>query len=250
VLVVDQANPLTGSTTVQAGTLRLADGAALASSRLAVMSGGTAEIAPGLTTTVAGLGLSGSGLVDVTSGFLIVGGGLSATDLVTQILAGRGDGSWTGSSGITSSTAAAEVAQGAARAVGWLDNGDGSLSVAYAAPGDSNLDWSVDVLDAANVLAGGKFNTGDPATWLEGDFTYDGVVDVLDAADFITTGLYNQGSYNASPGAAGGVAAVPEPSAWLLACGACAACLALRRHRPRSPDLTIGGFLEKAVMRR
>jgi hypothetical protein len=176
-------------------------------------------------TTVGGLDLSAGGLMDVTSGFVTVAGGLSATDLVTQILAGRGDGSWNGTSGITSSTAAADVALGAARAVGWLDNGDGSVAFAFAAPGDTNLDWQVDVLDAANVLASGKFNTGDPATWSEGDFNYDGVVDVLDAADFITTGLYNSGAYNPPAGAVGSVAAVPEPAAWTLLMGGLGAAI-------------------------
>jgi hypothetical protein len=108
------------------------------------------------------------------------------------------------------------VAQGTPRAVGWLDNGDGSVSFAFAAPGDTNLDWQVDVLDAANVIAAGTFNAGDPATWAQGDFNYDGVVNVLDAADFLTTGLYNQGFYNPPPAAVGAVAAVPEPTTWLL----------------------------------
>jgi fibronectin-binding autotransporter adhesin len=218
-LVVDQANTLSGSTTVQGGVLQLTNASSLAASTLGVVAGGTAQVADYLITSVGGLDLSGNGLVDVTSGFTIVGSGLSATDLVTHILAGRGDGSWNGTSGITSSTAAADVALGAARAVGWLDNGDGSLSFAYAAPGDSNLDWQVDVLDAANVLTAGKFNTGDPATWAEGDFNYDGVVDVLDAADFITTGLYNAGVYNPPSGGVGAVAAVPEPSTWALLAG-------------------------------
>jgi autotransporter-associated beta strand protein len=231
-LVVDQANTLTGATTVQEGVLQLANGAALGSSTLAVAAGGTAEVANFLMTTVAGLDLARNGLVDVTSGFMTVTSGLSATDLVSQILAGRDGGSWTGTSGITSSTAAAEVALGASRAVGWLDNGDGSLAFAYAAPGDTNLDWQVDVRDAANVLTAGKFNTGDPATWAEGDFNYDGVVDVLDAADFITTGLYNAGIYNPSQGSIGAVAAVPEPSAWALLAGgvALSACLVARRR--------------------
>jgi autotransporter-associated beta strand protein len=230
-LVVDQANTLTGSTAVQGGVLQLANGSALGSSTLAVVAGGTAQVADYLMTTVGGLDLAGGGLFDVTSGFVTVAGGLSAADLVTQILAGRGDGSWNGTSGITSSTAAAAGALGAARAVGWLDNGDGSLAFAYAAPGDTNLDWQVDVLDAANVLASGKFNTGDPATWAEGDFNYDGVVDVLDAADFITTGLYNDGAYNPPSGVAEGVAAVPEPS--LLAAGLAAVAMAFTTTRRR-----------------
>jgi hypothetical protein len=95
--------------------------------------------------------------------------------------------------------------------VGWLDNG-GSVTFAYAAAGDTNLDWFVDVQDAANFVASGKYGTGDPATWIEGDFTYDGVVDVLDAAEFAVTGLYGGPSYNSPSGGAGGIAAVPEPS--------------------------------------
>ncbi len=242
-LVVDQANTLTASTTVQGGVLQLANGSALASSTLAVVAGGTASVANSLTTTVGGLDLSGDGLVDVTSGFVTVASGLSATELVTQIIAGRNNGLWTGTSGITSSVAAAEVASLTPRAVGWLDNGDGSVAFAYAAPGDTNLDWQVNVLDAANMLTAGTFNTGSPATWKQGDFNYDGVVDVLDAADFIATGLYNQGIYNAAPGAVpgavGAVAAVPEPSTWMVFAGGFAALVSgagrCRRGGRRSP---------------
>ncbi|MGI9177519.1 MAG: beta strand repeat-containing protein, partial [Pirellulales bacterium] len=234
-LVVDQANTLTGSTTVQGGVLQVANASALGSSTLAVVAGGTAQVASFLTTTVGGLNLSGTGLVDVTSGFVRVASGLSATELVNQIIAGRNNGLWTGTSGITSSTAAAAVALSTPRAVGWLDNGSGSVSFAFAAPGDTNLDWQVNVLDAANILTSGKFNTGAPATWLQGDFNYDGVVDVLDAADFIATGLYNQGIYNAPSGALGTVAAVPEPSSMsvmaLVGLAGGAAAVARRRRR-------------------
>jgi hypothetical protein len=116
-------------------------------------------------------------------------------------------------SGITSSTAAAS---GGNRTVGWLDNGDGSVTFGFAAAGDTNLDWQVDILDAGNFLTLGKYDAGLSATWLEGDFNYDGVVDVLDAADFFGTGLYDAGNYNTPPGASG-IAAVPEPSAATLA---------------------------------
>jgi len=102
------------------------------------------------------------------------------------------------------------------------------VTAAFAAPGDTNLDWQVDVLDASNFLSFGKFDSGLPATWLEGDFNYDGVVDVLDAADFFGTGLYDVGSYNA-PAGASGIAAVPEPSAWSLAALAGAVLLWRRR---------------------
>jgi hypothetical protein len=45
------------------------------------------------------------------------------------------------------------------------------------------------------------FNSGSTSTWAGGDFTYDGVVDVLDAADFVGVGLYNTGTYLPSGGA-------------------------------------------------
>ena len=148
--------------------------------------------------------------------------------MLTALLAGRGDGSWNGTSGITSSAAASS---GGLRTVGWLDNGDGSLAVAYAAGGDTNLDWMVDILDAANFLSAGKFDSGDPATWNQGDFTYDGVVDILDAADFLSTGLFDAGFYNAPAPSAGSIAAVPEPASSGVAIGMAGLLLGWRLRR-------------------
>jgi hypothetical protein len=99
-----------------------------------------------------------------------------------------------------------------------LRHGDGSVTFAFAAPGDSNLDWKVDMLDVANLLGGGKFDGGPPASWIEGDFNEDGMVDILDASDFLATGLFDAGIYN--PAAAIGsdpVTAVPEPAGVVLA---------------------------------
>ena len=158
------------------------------------------------------------GLVDVGRGMVTVASGLSAADLVAKIVTGLGDGTWNGTAGITSSAAAAS---GGDRTVGWIDNGDGSVTFAFAAAGDTNLDWQVDIIDAANFLAAGKFDSGSPATWNQGDFTYDGVVDILDAASFLSNGLFDAGVYNPPAGSVGAVAAVPEPSLWAAAvvCG-------------------------------
>ena len=82
--------------------------------------------------------------------------------------------------------------------MGWLDHGDGSLTVAFAAPGDTNLDGTVDVLDVANFVTIGRYNAGDAggvADWADGDFTYDGLVDALDLSEFISSGLVDAGSY-------------------------------------------------------
>ena len=230
-LVITAANTLTGSTSVQQGALQLANGSALGSSTVIPVAGGTVSLAPYLQTTVGGLAPNAGGLVDLGSGLVTVASGLSPTDLVNAIVTGRGDGSWTGTSGITSSVAATDIASSIPRAVGWLDNGDGTVTAAFAAPGDTNLDWQVDVLDASNFLSFGKFDSGLPATWLEGDFNYDGVVDVLDAADFFGTGLYDAGNYNTPPGASGAVAAVPEPSG--LALLACVGGIAVAAYRRR-----------------
>jgi hypothetical protein len=198
-----------------------------------VSSFGTATLSPYLQTTVGGLNPNAGGLVDVGNGMVTVTSGLTVENMLTAITAGSNGGTWTGTSGITSSTAAVDSAAGSPRAVGWLENGNGSLTVAYAAPGDTNLDWSVDILDTANFLALGKFDTGSPATWLEGDFNYDGIVDILDADAFVSTGLFNAGNYNTPPGAVGSVAAVPEPSTWAMLAAACGGAVAACRGRRR-----------------
>jgi autotransporter-associated beta strand protein len=159
---------------------------------------------------------AGGGRIDLGAGRITVApGGITPEGLVADIIAGRGDGGWNGATGITSSLAAAEAASSIPRAVGWLDDGSSGITVSYAAPGDSNVDLQVDILDAANFLAGGKFDTGSPAVWSQGDFGYDGIVDILDAADFFATGLYDAGSYLTLPagGAASAINPVPEPVA-------------------------------------
>ncbi len=223
-LIVDHANTLTGSTTIQQGTLRLSNPSALAASTIVPLASGTLAVTPFLQTTVGGLAANAGGMIDVGSSMITVARGLAPADLMAAILAGLGDGSWNGGSGITSSGAAADLAASIPRAVGWLDHGDGSVAFAYAAPGDTNLDWQVDILDAANFLAGGRFDSGLPASWNEGDFTYDGVADILDAAGFLSTGLFDAGGYN-PPTPTTAVAAVPEPSMGLvIAAAAIIAC--------------------------
>ena len=233
VLSLTGASTHTGTTSVQQGTLQIANGSALGSSTLAIANGATASVANYTMVGAGGLAIGSDGLLDVTSGGMTAAN-TSAAAAVARIIEGRGDGSWNGTKGITSSAAATAISQSIPRTMGWLDNGDGSVTFAFAAAGDTNLDWSVDILDAANFLAGGKFDSGSPATWNEGDFGYDGFVDILDAADFLSTGLFDAGVYNPPATQVGAVAAVPEPavgSLGLVAAGA--SLLLLRRRRPR-----------------
>ncbi len=231
-LTLSGSNTYAGPTRIEGGVLRLTADGQTGTGTIVPLSGGTLTIAPRLATTLPGLVANAGGLVDVGTGSVTVASGLSAAGMVAAILDGRGDGTWNGTRGISSSAVAADVAVSIPRAIGWLDNGDGSVAFSYAAPGDTNIDGQVDILDGANFLAGGKFDSGTPATWNEGDFGYDGVVDILDAADFLSTGLFDAAAAVGSDP----VATVPEPSVGLLACGAlltmAAAC---RRTRHTGP---------------
>ena len=232
-LTLSGSNTYAGPTRIEGGVLRLTADGQTGSGTIVPVAGGTLAIAPRLATTVPGLAANAGGLVDVGTGSVTVAAGLSAAGMVTAILKGRGDGTWNGTNGITSSAVAADVVASIPRSVGWLDNGDGSVVFAYSAPGDTNIDGQVDILDGANFLAGGKFDSGTPASWNEGDFGYDGLVDILDAADFLSTGLFDAGPYiAATAGAGGAVAAVPEPtSAGLAVIAVVAAAWCGRRQR-------------------
>jgi autotransporter-associated beta strand protein/T5SS/PEP-CTERM-associated repeat protein len=199
-------NTLTGPTTIRQGTLQIAHASALSASTISVLAGGTLALTPGLVTTIGGLKPNAGGVVDVGTGLITVSKGLSVLNAYVALVTGRGDGAWDGAAGITSSDAASS---NGTRTVGWLDNGDGSVTFAYAAAGDTNLDWIVDILDVAKFITAKKYDSGRSSTWAEGDFNYDGFTDITDAADFFATGLYDAGPYNTP---AGSIAAVPEPS--------------------------------------
>jgi autotransporter-associated beta strand protein len=169
-----------------------------------------------------------TGLVDLgAGGFVIAAGGITPADLMADLAAGRGDGSWNGTAGITSSLAAAS---GGSRTIGWLlDGNDGTIRVGFAAAGDTNLDGMIDIGDVANFLGAGLLDTGSPATWGTGDFNLDGFVDQLDLADFLSVGLYDAGSYLPASSSAAPPAAVPEPAVAGLAVVAAAVLLVRRR---------------------
>jgi autotransporter-associated beta strand protein len=231
-LVLDQVNSMTGTVTIQGGAVQISGTAAAYSASFTPAAGGTLTLAPYLQTTVDGLDPLAGGLTDVGNGMITVSrGGLSVANMVSAIQVGYNGGAWNGTSGIGSTAvAAANVAAGATvRAVGWLENADGSVTFAFAAPGDVNLDGQIDVLDAATIAGGGRFN--DTATWALGDFNYDGIYDDLDNALFVATNLFDAGPYNAPPGAVGGIAAVPEPSAAAIVIGAMFAVAVARRCR-------------------
>ncbi len=225
-------NTHTGPTTVTQGTLELANPAALSSSAVTVAAGAKLTVGPQVAAVVPAL--VNNGLVDVGLGGLRVTAGQTAVGIVAGIKAGRNNGTWSGTSGIGSSAAAAT----SDRAVGWVDNGGGSFTVAFAAAGDWNLNGVVDFDDVLQFVSGGLYDTGRPATWALGDFDYNGVVDFDDVVASVSVNLFDTGPYNSAlasaavPGVGSG-AAVPEPATWLPCAGGigCMAWEAWRRRK-------------------
>lgn len=153
----------------------------------------------------------GGGRVDLGAGGLTVApGGITASELRADIIAGRNGGAWNGLAGIMSTSAATS---GGTRAVGYVLNGDGSALVSFASAGDTDLSGSVNVFDLVGINSSGRYGTGTASNWSQGDFNYDGVTNVFDLVSVNTAGSYGQGNYFPGPPTPpAGMVVVPEPN--------------------------------------
>jgi len=212
--------------TLASGTATLAG----LGSSITTVTGGNLTVSKAIDVALGSLALGGTGLVDVGPGSVTVMVGLTDADVRALLLSGMNGGDWLGGTGVTSSSVAHEVALGNVRAVGWLGQGDGAITLAFAAPGDTNLDGVVDMLDVTNLSAGGVYGLALPASWMEGDFNYDGVYDILDVSAFGAAGLYGSGPYRGLP-IGGLVIPVAEPASPAAAGLAVACALASGRRR-------------------
>ncbi|MFM7206330.1 MAG: hypothetical protein ACKO4T_06665, partial [Planctomycetaceae bacterium] len=178
---------------VDAGEVVMRQATELGSGALAIGAAGRVRLDVGTTRPIVpAISLAGGGRCDVgTGGVRIAAGGYDLVTVRQWLAAGRGDGGWNGTTGIVSSAAAAARN----RSVGYAVNSDRSMTIAFAAAGDTNLDGVIDVLDASNVIASGLFDTGSAAAWSDGDTNADGLVDTLDMADMLGTGLFDRGGY-------------------------------------------------------
>lgn len=204
-LILSLANSHTEGTSVEAGELVVKNVAALGTGGLEIAAGAKASLDVGAVGIKIGF-IKFDGLLDIDRATLTVASGMTQASLVAGLLAGRGDGSWNGANGITSGPASAAVAAGIPRAIGWIDNGDGSFTMQFTATGDSDLDGSVDILDVANFTAGGRFNAGPGSDWSGGDFNYDGYVDILDIPDFVAAYVSQNAAQNQAAAAPQGTA--------------------------------------------
>jgi len=184
----------TGGTVVEAGELVVRNKDALGTGLLEVQSGAKATFQTGYdTVAVTSLSLANTARLEVGTGKLAVAAnGFTESDIRSKLIAGRNGGSWDGPSGITSTFA------GGDRSIGYRV-ADGVLDVAYAAAGDSNLDGVIDILDIADILSAGKFDTGAAANWQQGDVNYDDVFDIVDVADIYGTNLFNSTAVASAP---------------------------------------------------
>ncbi len=199
-----------------------------------VTGGGVMRLPSDARLTVAATSLVvdkevGGGLLDLGAGQMTIApGGSTNASLRTDLVAGRNGGAWNGTTGITSSAAAAS---GGTRAVGYVVAADGSARVSFAAPGDVDLSGAVNVFDLVSINSSGRYGTGATSNWSQGDFNYDRVTNVFDLVSVNTAGAYGQGNYfPAAPASAGVAAVVPEPSvAALAAAGVALGWLVVRR---------------------
>jgi len=251
-----QVNP---GVTLTAPSLTLAGGRLEASGATLLVDGtaglGQFVIVSGTVTGSPGLVVSGDGLVrlptdrrqvvdlatlevdhatggriDIGTGRINVGiNGIGEADLQAALIAGRGTGSFSGTSGIM--TTGPKASAGASTAlVGYRVLASGAAIVAWAAAGDANLDGVVNSIDTSLINNGGMWGKGNAAgaTWSQGDFNYSGGVSSIDITLMNNTGLFGKGSYLPVPatgtlaavsagGLDGSFAMVPEPAGWLLA---------------------------------
>ncbi|HZZ44414.1 MAG TPA: autotransporter-associated beta strand repeat-containing protein [Tepidisphaeraceae bacterium] len=188
--IISGANTHSGGTTVNAGTLVVANASALGTGPL-TLTGGKATLQASLGTAVVLPSISAtSGTLDTTNNPVV----LTTTDPTTVrglLQTGYNAGAWNGS-GIVSSSAAAN----SATAIGYALASDlgitsvGSVSVAptsivlkYTYFGDMNFDGKIDADDYALLdRDAAKNGLGSAATWTTGDFNYDGL---LTSADYM-----------------------------------------------------------------
>ena len=258
------SNTYTGGTTVGGGTLAFASPTALPLfSALNVSAGAIAQAATHAGATkntlfVTGLSLAGTtgayiGKVDLTNNDMVVRGGSIAT-LTSQTASGYANGSWQGSGGILSSTAATDSTH--LTALGVIQNSvDGSTTgnaiynsfdgqsvsntdvlVKYTYYGDANVDGRVDGTDYSRIDNGfiSQIGTSKLTGWYNGDFNYDGAINGSDYT-LIDNAFNSQGAQFTAQAASiasqiAGSSAVPEPTTMTLLAIGTAGLLGRRRR--------------------
>jgi hypothetical protein len=159
---------------------------------LVINNGATAIMAADGTRVLQtqSLVINGAGSLDIGNNRIVVAN-ISSSTLRGYLVSGRNGGAWNGQ-GINSSAASASAGS---RTIGYVLNG-AVATIAYAAPGDTDLNGQVNSADIQAILASTTFNNGKPATWAQGDFNYDGFTTSEDIQAALASNVFNQGTYS------------------------------------------------------
>lgn len=244
------ANSFAGRTVVRGGELILDHPQALEQSAVGIAAGGTLTIAEALAAPLRALAIDGGRLEVGPHGVAIAAGGFSAEAIRAALVAGRNGGGWDGPRGITSATAATAAGSWT---LGYTIAGTGVATVAVAAPGDTDLDGSVNVFDLVTISSAGLYGTNAPASWQTGDFDYDGVATLFDLVAIDVAGGYNRGHAGGAWPAPVGLtaAAVPEPGLWHVLLATLGGALGRARavgRRKRRRELAIDRLEPRRVL--
>jgi hypothetical protein len=202
-----------------------------------------------------------SSATDIGTKYLDLSGG-SLSTLTAEVSQGFNGGNWNGTTGITSSAAAADSTH--LTAVGIIQNnqngspiysaanpfegsapGASDILVKYTYFGDTNLDGTVDGSDYTRIDSAYLADLSTPGSmtgWFNGDFNYDGVIDGSDYT--LIDNAFNQQGTNIAAQIAVGTAQiadspnaspVPEPAGISIATTS-VALLAVRRRKWLASD--------------
>ncbi len=183
-VTLSTSNNYFGTTSVTAGKLIIGAVNGIAESPVSISGGAVLQLAPNTgEEDITGLSITGGGSFDMTNNHMIISysdGSDPISTIAGYLANGYAGGSWTGTGGINSSTAALP-ANKTHYALGYADGADnvvtglssGQIEVAYTLQGDANLDGVVSGDDFTILTDNlGKQVSG----WDKGDFNYDGVV--------------------------------------------------------------------------
>jgi hypothetical protein len=240
-----------------AGTLTLnnlrAEALSISGGTLAIAAGGTSDSTSVLKTISIAGGAAPNARLDLNNNAAIIDhtGTSPAATVRQQIVAGRGGSglgqAWNGNGITSSAVAAANAGEPESCSLAYAENAalplgpfttfrgqpvDGTaLLIAYTRTGDANLDGLVNDDDVTIVGASYAPGVSQPS-WALGDFDYNGFVDDDDVT--LLGAFYDptaQPLIAAAPSDSATVAAVPEPSTWMLLACVAVVMLLLKAYR-------------------
>jgi autotransporter-associated beta strand protein len=244
-LTLAGTNGYTGPTTVNAGTVVVANAGALPADNAVAIAGGALQLAVNSGgESLSSLSITG-GVMDIGNNHMIIDDPAGAIDstVAGYLAAGYNGGNWNSASGVTTT-----APTGTKYGLGYADGADGGIAgvisgqieVMYTLYGDTNLDGTVNSIDFGNLAA----NFGKSGKiWDQGDFNYDGTVNSVDfgllagnfgkslgsAGDAVTASDW--AALDAFASENGLTAEVPEPASVGLILFAGVGALARRRRR-------------------